>query len=542
MKTAKTSLMVLGIALGTSAWAGCGSAEEEETASAEGAASTQCQVFDRQTGGIMSAAKFDALVAKGDPVAAKILEGDCQKTLTSVMTKLSGEKNCGIGSDGLGSFLISETAAFESAADAASGGFRTVITKDCEGRGQAGLLFSGSASTNGFSDTGVEMIGRSTDGVFNYYELNRDGTYTFFGDSKDFVTNGYRCDAATGTCSSNNAAQGKPGTGSKKMCSSCHVSGGLIMKELDSPWLHWTAGFPNGSAAVVEANKTVLGTQQAGENLELRVVRPSFDGYNKKRMLWLGEKGAKELLRPIACTLDVNVDSGFFSGSIVAPTELVGFDRLSIDQGTYNTVKAALGQRLAGVPGKDDTAFAFTYPRKGEIDESYGAKLVEAGVLDENILAGILGVDFTRPVFSGKRCAVVENLGGGADGAVKAWAQDPSPANAAAAMGAIKAALGPVGNATKTEVAGRVSAFMRECNTRLTDAATKETATKELLIFAATQRKNMKAMQGQNPERGERLIEDPDTMLVTDDVELGRKEADKLNLALNPATCELNER
>jgi hypothetical protein len=542
MKTAKTSLMVLGIALGASGWAGCSSAAEDETASAEGAASTQCQVFDRQTGGIMSRAKFDALVAKGDPIAAKILDGECKQTLTSVMDKLGSEQNCRIGSNGLGSFLISETAAFESAADAAEGGFRTVITKDCEGRGQNGLLFSGSASTGGINETGVEMIGRSTDGVFNYYELNRDGSYTFFGDSKDFVTNGYRCDAATGTCTSNNSAQGKPGTGSKKMCSSCHVSGGLVMKELASPWLHWTSSFPNGSQAVVQANSTVLGNQQAGEDLELNVVRPSFAAYNAKRMLWLGEKGAKELLRPIACTLDVNLDSGLNRASLVAPSPLADFNRLTPDPTTYNTVKGLLGQRLAGVSGKDDTAFPFTYPRKGEIDENYSEKLVEAGVLDKDILAGILAVDFTRPVFSGKRCAVVESLSSSADAAVKAWAQNPNPGNATAAKSEIKKALGPVGNANAAEVSGRVAAFIRTCNTRLTTPATKDTAMRELLTFAATQRKNMKAMRGQNGERVEQLIEDPNTMLVTDDVELGTKEAGKLNLALSPDKCELTER
>ncbi|MEN8197013.1 MAG: hypothetical protein ABFS30_10945, partial [Pseudomonadota bacterium] len=29
------------------------------------------------------------------------------------------------------------------------------------------------------------------------------------------------------------------GTGDTRRCAACHVGGGLIMKELDAPWLHW---------------------------------------------------------------------------------------------------------------------------------------------------------------------------------------------------------------------------------------------------------------------------------------------------------------
>jgi len=545
MGTVKSSLLMASVIVGVSAWAGC-SAGSDEMESSEGAATgtSACEIFDRQTGGKMDPKKFEALVKKGDPVAAKILNGDCPKTLTAVMGKLNktDKEGCNIGEDGLGSFLISETAAFESKAEAARNGFRTVITRDCGNRGQQGLMFSGAAATGGFTETGVEMIGRAEgDGVFNYYELNRDGSYTFFGDSKDFVTSGYTCDAATGTCSSDNTKKGKPGTGSPKMCASCHVSGGLIMKELASPWLHWTAGFPNGSEEVVKKNKSVLGEQQPGENLELSAVRPSFDDYNTKRATWLAEKGAKEILRPIACTLDVNVDSGLFSGTIVASSQL-GFGSLNLDDATYNKVKKSLKQRLAGVSGKDDTAFEFTYPRKGEIDENYAEKLIEAGILDDNLLAGILGVDFTRPVFSGARCAVVTGLRNtaDADAALATWAKNPTKTNAGKARTEIKKILpAEVGGAKKADVEAKVTKFFEACNKRLDDAGTKEAAMKDILVFAATQRKNMKAMLGQNRERHEALIEDPGTMLVTDDVEDGKLERGKLGLALSPDTCEL---
>jgi hypothetical protein len=546
MGTVKTSLFVAGIVLGASAWAGCSAGSEEDISSVEGAATgSTCQILDRQTGQPITDAKFKALLDKKDPIAEKVLKGECKTNFDGILTKLktNDKDNCQNGPQGVGSYLISETAAFESKSAAANNGFRTVITKDCEGRGQNGMLFSSFANKAQHGEEGIEMIGRSTDGVFNYYELNGDGSYTYFGDSKDFITNGYTCDDK-GFCASNNGQQvSSKGNGAKspKACSSCHISGGLLMKELASPWLHWTAGFPNGSEDVVKANKAALGEQQIGENLEFQVVRASFDNYNEARVDILAAKGAEELLRPVMCTLDVNLDSQLGGSSLVSD-EALGFGFLSMDDGIYQKLKksAAVKQSLTGVPGKDDTAFEFTYPRRGAIDENYTQKLQARGLLTDQTIADLLAVDFTRPVFSGKRCALIKNLPKTADADLAAYAALPKDKKEAAAkkIAPKLAALfgNKLGSKTKAQHGKDLEAFFKACNDRLgsTDEKVKEKAHLDIMTYASNQRRKMISMRGTNSQRRENLIEDPSTMLVSDKLP-------ESNLALNPSTCELDE-
>ena len=85
-----------------------------------------------------------------------------------------------------------------------------------------------------------------TAGVFNYYETDGQGKINFFGSSKDLVEQG-------------------TGPGQVRRCAGCHTGGGLIMKELDTPWMHWE-GHENhpGAAELVTANKNLLGRKNTG--------------------------------------------------------------------------------------------------------------------------------------------------------------------------------------------------------------------------------------------------------------------------------------
>src|SRR5262249_7713444 len=150
----------------------CSAGDDGETGDdANITAGTQCNVFDNQTGTQLSA---DRLAKLNDPIAQKLLVGDgCPQSYTAALAKLktTDNKDCG-PSDGLGSFLISETAAFLSADQAANNGYRTVIAKDCEKRGQDSMLFSAFANAGQVADTSIEMVGKdATTGVFNFYEV-----------------------------------------------------------------------------------------------------------------------------------------------------------------------------------------------------------------------------------------------------------------------------------------------------------------------------------------------------------------------------------
>jgi hypothetical protein len=546
MGTVKTSLLLAGIVIASSAWAGCSS--EEDIGSAEGAATAEskCNVFDQQKGGApMTPQKLGELAESGDPVAKKILASagandTCARTYSDILARLkkNDNKDCDSG-DGLGSFLINERVAFQSEAQASKAGFRTVIRKACDGRGENGLLFSATASAGDADETNVEMIGRTTDGIFNYYELTAPGQYVFFGSSKDFIQNGYDCDG-NGVCVSRNSKQN--GDKSGKSCASCHVGGGLVMKELASPWLHWTAGFPNGSAKVVEAQKAKLGEQQAGENLEFNVVRASFDSYNERRIDLLAEKGIKELLRPVACTLDVNLDSGLGSGSLAADQNLT-FGSFNMDSDLYNTLKKSskVKQTLASI-GKDDTAFEFTFPKKGGIDENYATKLVEKGLIDEKTLANILAVDFTRPIFSAKRCALINALPNTVDADLAAYAKATGGAKTTKAKDIAKKIPGlfgsSIGSKTKDAITKEVDKFFEVWNgdkcLGSADKTVKENAHLAVMTYASNVRRKMAAMQGKN---GQGLIEQPGTMLTSDSLPVTD---DALNPELVDGKCVLN--
>jgi hypothetical protein len=553
----KHTLVALTVVLGTSAWFGCSS--DETSVGEDDITKSSCNIFNNQTGKPITPAELKKL---NDPVAKKILEGtDCPTSYTAILKKMktTDNKGCkdsegGDQKDGLGSFLISETAAHESETEAANGGFRTVIGKTCDKRKNEDLNFSAFANAGQVGDTNVEMIGKdATTGVFNYYEILDGNQWVFYGTSADFIENGYDC-KPSGFCVSNNSAKASSPSG--KSCASCHVSGGLIMKELDSPWLHWTAGFPKGSDKVMAKHKEKLGNQMQGENLEINVVRPSFDPYNEKRIDILAAKGAAELMRPIFCTMDVNLNSDLVGTNLVTDGELAGGFFGNVDQASYDALKKDVGQKINGLPAKvDDTAFPFTYPTRGQIDTSYSAKLQEAKLVDAEFIKDILAVDFTRPIFSGQRCGLVDAIKGKSaaiDKKLADYAKETTKAKkepiakdiakelpklyAEVLKGGSKAAekkfvanlTDPKLNAEAHEKAA--NDFFAKCDERL--GKEKKTALKDIMTYASHVRRVMRSdVVGKN---GQDLLEGRgrDDKMVSDNI------ADNPN-ALDPTTCEL---
>jgi len=427
-------------------------------------------------------------------------------------------------------------------------------------------LITSSASASAFanasqaSDTSVEMIGKdATTGVYNYYEVLDGGQWVFYGNSFDFIGEGYEC-KPSGFCRANNSKKASSPSG--KSCASCHVSGGLIMKELDSPWLHWTAGFPNGSDKVVEKNKDKLGNQQQGENLELSVVRPSFDPYNEKRVQFLAGKGVAELLRPVFCTMDVNLDSQFMGTSLLVDSEVGSGGFLSGDNAIYETLKKEVGQKINGQPAKiTDTANAFTYPSRGQIDTSYSRALQAAKLVDAEFASDVLNIDFTRPIFSGQRCSLINTIAG-KTAALDAKLADFSKETTKAKRDTLAAALAkdipalfkdaltanksrkPAEEKFLTNLSDKkadaaahtkeADDFLAKCNARLSTgtAASKKEAHKDIMTFAShvrtVMRKDVVGFNGQDLlEGGGR-----DNKMVTDSI------PDNPN-ALDPVECKL---
>lgn len=367
-------------------------------------------------------------------------EVTCPVDMPGIMAKLEkvDTKNC----NGISTRVVSENAARLGATKA---DYRAVTSRDCDGRGDFGLLFSsfgfsGAASAKGsgshISEDGhpgeVEVIAfDDVDGVFNYYK-EVGGQMTFFGSSIDFVA----------------AGPGGPGLTSTRGCANCHSPGGLNMKELESPWTHWSQEDDiKGSDTLVEKRAAYMGSLNSGADMQLSVTQPGNDKWNKSKAKFLStittaslqkartalkedtmtaaEKSdikrrglSKDLtatqlmLEPLFCTLQINLNNS--GGGSQIPSMLFattrsgmsGISGKSFSKAELDAGLAAINSSVDGVSGRELTTPFMVLERSHE-EESYLNELVALKVLDQQLISDVLMVDFTRPVLSDDRCGLL---------------------------------------------------------------------------------------------------------------------------------------
>jgi hypothetical protein len=204
------------------------------------------------------------------------------------------------------------------------------------------------------------------------------------------------------------------------------------MKELESPWVHWEGNTQTPGVQELMARFPELGRHGDGVDLESSVTQGNEE-FTEKRIELLKGKGVAELLRPLFCTLDLNLqsigspnpgdpsDSGvnfLRTDLFVDPTWSV-FSGLEVKPEDYAALVAANGQRIVDAQRKQlsgksgavtDTFFAFTYPSRvfSNLDAIYNRKIVEKGVVDDDFVHDVVHIDFTRPIFSETRCALLD--------------------------------------------------------------------------------------------------------------------------------------
>ena len=196
----------------------------------------------------------------------------------------------------------STIASFGTVANAASkASYRTVTNRRCGDDGtDHDALFSqfGMGSTSAAPDDFEAISFDEVEGVFNYYKLHDDGSFAWFGNSKDFLDGRGQEVTIVDTPSL-----------LKRTALAATFGGGLIMKELPAPWLHWHQGPLAGADELVERNEDLFGTLATGANLE-NVVKRGNSKWNPKRVEhMLANTTVEDLLRPIFCTTEVNLDS-----------------------------------------------------------------------------------------------------------------------------------------------------------------------------------------------------------------------------------------
>jgi hypothetical protein len=362
--------------------------------------------------GNASKREFD-LVALADPIAELVLKsGDgCPSTYVETMEKLRKTDTQGCDSspsDGISTAIVTEEG--QVGGEFESG--RSVITRTCGGREEHDVFFSLFGVSAGSSLPGnaeVMAFDRNL-GVYNYYTLE-GGEWEFHGNSIDLVT--------TGT----------------QRCAACHTGGGPIMKELDTPWLHWEGHQSTAGVGEFIDGNDDLGSHSDGASVEFLVKEGNRD-WNEARLSHLRDNGSvADVLRPLFCTVEVNLDNGadFFSspdGTLGGGDDLdsiprdflldrqwSGFGTIKVASAVYEQAIRDAGQRLMGDSGQltdangnpaIDTIFDFVFPERSFADNDYVERLVAQGIIDDDFVKDVLAIDFTAPIFSETRCDLLQ--------------------------------------------------------------------------------------------------------------------------------------
>ncbi|MEM6988998.1 MAG: hypothetical protein AAF721_00830, partial [Myxococcota bacterium] len=505
-----------------------------------------CDVVDaRGTASKVDVSDFD------DPVARLLLTEGCPASFEDVAQRLAKRDDRECLDDGFSptrTTLLSERAQLrgtpEGSTDECSDKpiaiFRGVVQRRCGGRPSYGLFASLAPLATiqkKLPDT-VELIGFDpTAKRFRFY-TREEGGWRYHGDSVEML-DGVTADGA-------------------RRCAACHVGGGLVMKELDAPWLHWEGRTTTAGVQAMLSRYEALGSRShgvvtdfrpAGQELEEAIVAGN-EAWMKTRIEHQRTHATlARLLRPLFCDEEINIrtaaqspsspthaerESGSFElpvAGFLAARRLVGAETIAVSVAHYHAAVAAAGQRIQTFCDKPlrtdddavvvDTAFDFAYPHRAAIDNLAVATLVEENIVDEAFVRGVLAVDLTRPVFSEARCSLLAEV-------PDVPPEDRSPAKIrAAVLEAVADSTTPAAQELRANLsddardpAARVSALLRACGQRPPEALAAD-----LNAYASALRRKARALP---------LLELPEVLPVDDLPE-------RPGLHIDAKTCTLVE-
>ncbi len=549
--TTTTLRTLLVLALAPVGFAGCGGDSDEGTEANSGGgkaddvndldpAEFACasQFSDSSLRADRPGRDFDRLVELNDPFAIAVLkepEGGCPTSFNDVLEKLAvtDAEECS-GTNGMKTALVSEIGQHtdedgEFRFDVDQIGFRAVSARECGGRNTWEMVFSLFGASADRLPQEPEVIAWDAEaGVFNYYVLGGRG----------WEWHGNSIDAVEGT----------------NRCGNCHDDGGLIQKELDSPWVHWEH-FDDiqGSKEFHEQFGELIGSRGSldGASVETRIVEPSTRTYVELGFVptFLGEKGdatrMDHLLRPLFCTEEINLQSGgntsddgsvtfrtdFFLAREFAsfdPSVLESADRnnqsIRLQGAVYNAGRERADQDVRRVPGEVDTHRRLTYPERSFADAAVVGELINREIVTQDMVSDILMVDYTRPIFSETRCDLL-------DVAIEGGAFDRFTTPDTVTAEALRTALSDVfaqseapgaaelADALKNEDDNKAQkeerdSFMAACAARLeTD---EEEFVDDLFIVLSSMRNEAVEKEGSDKRGPTHIIEDSGSMVALD--------------------------
>jgi len=220
-----------------------------------------------------------------------------------------------------------------------------------------------------------------------------------------------------------------------------HVNGYPLMKELQTPWVHWHGPGLAISETAYAANDPLptdplFVNRDHALNFERIVIRPLMERWNTARFEKHVKQGTLTRVRSFVAQLleptNANLISTHTQWSDVAANREVLDDlppSFFFDiEGLVTTAELTVsvpplvmtGERYAALVDKydlrvrggsvdfaGDVPFAFTVPERAEEDQLAARILVERGVISPRLAACLLMIDFPNPVGSKRRAALL---------------------------------------------------------------------------------------------------------------------------------------
>ena len=311
-------------------------------------------------------------------------------------------------------------------------------------------------------------------GMFNFYELlgnGQNGTWSYNGDSRDILIDTEPLHRAR--------AAGAPPFGKGLRCAGCHVNGGPIMKEMAPPQNDWWTEarkidrggreFDAQLAAIasgfVDGARLSAGVRAGLEKLN---TSPQFKAIRAGRSL-------QEQLRPLFCPIEINFESDGApldaNGQTTrVPSALFADPRLAegpldVSRADYDNALQTTGSAFPET-NRRDADHGWLGPVKATSDQILVQGLVDAGVIDAELVSDVLAVDFTNPALSGARCNLLKLVPASAS---DNWPTEFRNALAASTAPAARELLANVTTPERSAVAHRQRAtrFLDSCRDKL---------------------------------------------------------------------------
>lgn len=319
-------------------------------------------------------------------------------------------------------YAIAEGAAFQSTIPSLPLNTRLVITWQTDAATGPDLLLSTSPDPQD-PDSLMQLIAWSeAQGVYHFFERKR-GRWAWAGNSLHALS--------------------APSRGKGPFDS--HVNGGLVIKELKFPWIHWHSQangipvqliFPTAFGAHPLSKKI-----QGAEVLEL-AVQAGVRRWTRRRVAANVQgsefSGVESCAKQVLWTTSVNlVSSGMLSRRLASQSEFVlprtfFFDddgineaiahmddaqlslpqEISVDAQLYTQGLAKFNVHVEATPAgpsvAGDTEFAFVVPERAFEDLAVIAELLKTKILSPRLALCLLMVDFSNPIFSPDRAELLD--------------------------------------------------------------------------------------------------------------------------------------